>query len=173
MKNSPNNSLITSQNNLITVQLLTVEDSEKVYQLIAESRSELKNLIWSQNATLESTIVFIKNKKQSQDQIFGVFNNDTLIGVLELRKKEEFTELGYWLGTKYSGQGLMKLAVKNLVDKQFNLNTVIAHIRANNKASYQILKYAGLAYDHSELWQGEEWLHFKKNNFLNVLKKSV
>ena len=163
MKNSLNDSPLTSQNNLITIQLLTVEYAKAVYKLIDESRPQLKNLIWSQNATLESTIVFIQNKQQSQDNIFGVFNNDNLIGVLELRKKENFTELGYWLGTKYSGQGLMKFAVKNLVDKQCKLNTIIAHIRANNKASYQILKYAGLTYEHSELWQGEEWLHFKKN----------
>lgn len=163
MKNLSNDLPLTSQNNFITIQLLTVEYAKAVYKLIDESRPQLKNLIWSQNATLESTIIFIQNKQQSQDNIFGVFHNDNLIGVLELRKKESFSELGYWLGTQYRGQGLMKFAVKNLVDKQIKLNTIIAHIRETNKASYQILKYAGLTYDHSELWQGEEWLHLKRD----------
>lgn len=150
-------------NDLISIEPLTIEHSETLYHLIDESRSELKNLIWSQNATLNSTKKFIADKNQSQDNIFGVFYEDILIGVLELRKKEKFSELGYWLGTKYRGYGLMKTAVKNLVDEKIINGSIIAHIRANNKASYNILKYAGLHYDHSELWENEQWLHLKRN----------
>lgn len=82
---------------------------------------------------------------------------------MELRKKENMFELGYWVGTKYRGQGLMKIAVKSLVDTVVKSNTIIAHIRENNKASYKIIEYAGLKYDHTEWWQEEQWLHFKKD----------
>ena len=150
-------------NDLISIEPLTIEHGETLYHLIDESRLQLKNLIWSQNATLNSTKKFIADKNQSQDKIFGVFYKEILIGVLELRKKENFSELGYWLGTKYRGHGLMKIAVKNLVDEEIMNGSIIAHIRETNKASYKILHYAGLHYDHSELWQNEEWLHLKRS----------
>lgn len=70
-------------------------------------------------------------------------------------------ELGYWVGSQYRGQGLMKIAVKQLVDSEVKNNSIVAHIRETNKASDSILHYAGLKYDHTEVWQGENWLHLK------------
>lgn len=118
--------------NEVRIKLLNEEDSSKVYLLIEESRSELINLIWSKEATLESTLKFIKDKIEIEDKIFGIFHYGNLAGVLELRKKETFSELGYWLGTKYRGKGLMKEAVKMLVDKEIKNTDIIAHIREIN-----------------------------------------
>ena len=148
--------------NKVRIQLLNEEDSSKVYSLIEESRSELRNLIWSKEATLESTLKFIKDKIEIEDKIFGIFHYGNLAGVLELRKKETFLELGYWLGTKYRGKGLLKEAVKKLVDDNIQSNAIIAHIRVKNKASFKVLEYAGLKYDHTEIWENEEWIHLKR-----------
>lgn len=149
--------------NEVRIQLLNEEDSSKVYSLIEESRSELRNLIWSKEATLESTLKFIKDKIEIDDKIFGIFHYGNLAGVLELRKKETFSELGYWLGTKYRGKGLMKEAVKMLVDKEIKKTDIIAHIREINNSSHKVLKYAGLEYDHTEVWNNENWIHLKRS----------
>jgi RimJ/RimL family protein N-acetyltransferase len=71
-------------------------------------------------------------------------------------------ELGYWVGTKYRGKGFMKIAVKQLVDSETKFHTIAAHIRETNEASHKILQNAGLTFDHVELWQGEQWLHLKR-----------
>lgn len=148
---------------MINIRLLNISDGQSLYNLIEYSRPELKNLCWSKNATLDSTIEFIKMKEQSLDNAYGIFKNNTLIGVLELRKKETMSELGYWLGTQFRGKGLMKLAVKCLVDNEIKKGIIIAHIRKTNKASFKVLKYAGLKYSHTEIWNNEDWLHLKRN----------
>lgn len=106
---------------------------------------------------------FIKDKIEIEDKIFGIFHYGNLAGVLELRKKETFSELGYWLGTKYRGKGLMKEAVKILVDKEIKNTDIIAHIREINNSSHKVLKYAGLEYDHTEVWNNENWIHLKRS----------
>lgn len=147
----------------VSIKLLTLKDTAKLYQLIDESREQLTNLVWSQSATLESTISFLENKLASNDKVHGVFHNTNLVGVLELRKKEQdIFELGYWVGTQYRGKGFMKNAVKELVAQEVKSTAIIAHIRECNHASFKVLTNAGLNYDHTEMWQGEPWLHLKR-----------
>ena len=146
----------------LTIKLLSLSDSAQLYQLIEESRLELSNLVWSQSATLDSTINFLKNKLASSDKVHGVFHHENLVGVLELRNKENNFELGYWVGTQYRGKGIMKAAVKQLVDKEIKKSTIVAHIRQCNQASLKVLMNAGLTYDHTEIWQDEPWTHLKR-----------
>jgi RimJ/RimL family protein N-acetyltransferase len=152
----------TTVQHLIAIKLLNIDDAIQLYALIDESRSGLTNLTWSKNSTLETTLDFLKYKIEIKDKVYGVFYENKLAAVLELRKKDDMLELGYWVGTQYRGKGIMKVAVKNLVDNEVKSNTITAHIREGNKASYQILQYAGLTYDHTEVWQGENWLHLKR-----------
>jgi RimJ/RimL family protein N-acetyltransferase len=153
---------LNRSDSLVSISLLKLADASIVYALIDESRNELKNLVWSQTATLESTTNFIEYKIRSLDSIYGVFYDDNLIGVLELRKKEDMFELGYWVGSKYRGKGFMKIAVKQLVDSETKFHTITAHIRETNEASHKILQNAGLTFDHVETWQGEQWVHLKR-----------
>lgn len=150
------------ETNTVSIRLLTLEDASNLYSLIDNSRAQLTNLVWSQNASLESTINFIENKLSSNDKVHGVFCENSLVGVLELRKKEDSFELGYWVGSQYRGKGVMKAAVKQLVDQQVTTANVVAHIRESNKASLKVLTNAGLTYDHTEIWQNEPWIHLKR-----------
>jgi RimJ/RimL family protein N-acetyltransferase len=148
---------------MITLKALTTEDTSILYTLIDDSRAGLTNLVWSKDSTWESTKEFINYKNKSQDEIYGVLQDEVLVGVLELRMVNKMWELGYWLGTQYRGQGIMKVAVKMLIDNVVKTRSVTAHIRAGNQASYKTLIYAGLTDHHTEFWQGEEWLHLKRN----------
>lgn len=73
--------------NIVTIKPLTIHDTEVVYHLIDQSRADLKNLIWSQSATLESTKKFIEYKNNTKDKVFGVFQDNSLVGILELREE--------------------------------------------------------------------------------------
>lgn len=146
---------------MITLRSLTEVDAPMVYSLIDISRSNLKNLVWSGSATLESTAQFIREKSQSTHKIFGIFHQDNFTGVLELRDLGDVWELGYWLGTPYRRQGIMKMAAKMLVSQVVAKKPVTAHIRVTNIASYKTLCYAGLVRSYTKMWEGEEWLHMK------------
>ena len=56
----------------------------------------------------------------------------------------------------------MKIAVLKLVEENTHKSSIIAHIKKTNEASKHVLEFAGLQYDHTEIWMNEEWLHFKK-----------
>lgn len=143
------------------LSLLTVRDADRLYKLISESRDGLKNLTWAADATLKSTTSFLAAKSSSNDKVYGVFTGHGLVGVIELRDKGDVYELGYWLGTKHRGQGLMKDASKYLVEEASKRRPVVAHIRVGNIPSFKTLVHAGLRPDHVETWEGEDWLHLR------------
>lgn len=152
------------EDKLVNIKQFQAKDAEILYSLINNSRADLKNLVWSQTATLQSTKQFITIKNNSEDKVHGIFYDNKLVGVLELRKKENnIFELGYWLGSQYRGQHLMQCAVKLLVEEQVKKYNIVAHIRENNIASYKVLEHAGLVYSHKEIWEGENWIHLKRN----------
>lgn len=166
-----NNLTCIHENKIIEIERLNKQHAIMLYHLIDSSREQLKNLTWSQNATLESTQQFIDAKNKSEDQVHGVFYDNNLVGVLELRKKDDnMFELGYWLGTQYRGHHIMPCAVKTLVENKILSHSIVAHIRENNIASYKVLEHAGLVYDHTEVWEGENWIHLKRQQLKQVLK---
>lgn len=166
-----NNLTCMHENKMIEIKALNLKHTNMLYDLIDSSREQLKNLTWSQTATLDSTKQFIVNKNKSEDQVHGVFYDNILVGVLELRKKENnIFELGYWLGTQYRGQHIMPCAVKTLVESKVEDTTIVAHIKETNLASYKVLNHAGLVYSHKEVWEGENWIHLKRTQPKNKLK---
>jgi RimJ/RimL family protein N-acetyltransferase len=98
----------------------------------------------------------LKKKLLSNDTVYGIFEGGEFVGMIELRDKNPSWELGYWLGTKYRGRGIMKEAVKLLV-KSVKDRPVTAHIRFSNIASYKTLIYAGLHDDYTETINSELW----------------
>ena len=157
---------MTLYENSIELKKLSLNDAYILYSLIDDSRQYLQNLVWSKSATLESTQKFLKEKINSEDEVFGIFFNNILTGILEVRKKENLLELGYWLGNKYRCLGIMKFSVKKLVDQKIKDNGIIAHIRKNNFSSHKILLFAGFEYDYSEIIENEEWIYLKINKKL-------
>jgi RimJ/RimL family protein N-acetyltransferase len=149
---------------MLELKVLSDLDAPVVYNLINNSRGHLGNLVWAPTATLESTTEFLRTKSLSEDTVRGVFEDGVLVGVVELRAKDDAMELGYWLGYSYRGRGIMREAVKMLVDA-LPETTIIGHIRAKNIASNHTLTFAGLTQSHCEMWQGEQWLHFKREAY--------
>jgi len=81
----------------------------------------------------------------------AVTHNDEVIGGIGLNEiKGHRAELGYWLGKKYWGKGIMTNAVKQMTQKSFNefsLKRVYAFVFPKNKASARVLEKAGYQYE--------------------------
>lgn len=88
-------------------------------------------------------------KKRNPDEISFVIEIDKkAVGGMGIRKviKSHKAEIGYWLGRKYWGRGIMTEAVKQLTDyafKRFKLKRVYAEVFSFNKASSRVLEKAG------------------------------
>lgn len=108
-----------------------------------------------------------KNKKKTEIN-FAIVINGKVVGGIGLDKiYGHCAEIGYWLGEKYWGQGIMTEAVK-LVTKygfeKLGLRRIYAFTFPFNKASAAVLKNAGYKYE------GKLRKHVKKGNiFLDDL----
>lgn len=143
---------MNEQTVLVHLMTLSPVSTEALYKLVDESRDSLSNLAWAKTATLESTRKYIESKtySYSRDTVLGIYVEQELVGVIEYRDKDvngiPVWELGYWLGSKHRGKGIMKAAAKRVVKEISKSRTVVAHIRFRNTASFKTLQYAGLHY---------------------------
>lgn len=86
-----------------------------------------------------------KNKKwiSFAIEVDGIAVGSIAINEMEANHKGE---MGYWLGKKYRGRGIMSYAVKEFTDyvfKNFKLKRIYAGVFLHNKASVRVLEKAG------------------------------
>jgi len=124
---------------------------------------KLKDARWWINHNLK-----LDKKKKKREINFAVEINGEVVGGIGLDKiYEHCAEIGYWLGKKYWGQGIMTTATK-LVTKygfeKLGLRRIYAFVFPFNKASAGVLIKAGYKYE------GKLRKHVKKGNkFLDDL----
>lgn len=93
------------------------------------------------------------NKQKKPTSVnFALTVDDKVVGGIGLDAIHERhkAELGYWLGRKYWGQGMMTVAVRLMVDygfQQLKLARIYAHVFPFNKASARVLEKAGFSYE--------------------------
>lgn len=116
---------------ILRAPLLT-GDGEIVNQAIRDSFSELKEWLslFQQIPTIEETEILLKNahinflkRDGFRFLIFAKDGGKGLIGTTSLHAIDwdiPKGEIGYWINTKYSGNGYMTEAVKELVDFALN-----------------------------------------------------
>jgi len=66
-----------------------------------------------------------------------------MIGLMNLDFDSKKAEVGYWIGKKYLGKGLVKEALKLILKFTFSnlkLNRVYAKVASANVASYKLLE---------------------------------
>ncbi len=136
-------------------------DAEPLFNLIDESRKELEPwLSWVSN----TKSVEDEEKALSDDmEHFGtryslntiiLFQNHPagMISFNKFRAKDQSTEIGYWLGTKFVGNGIMHRAVLGLCGIGFNeykVHKIEIMAVVENQRSNNVAKQAGFHFDGS------------------------
>ncbi|MDP2966797.1 MAG: GNAT family N-acetyltransferase [bacterium] len=92
------------------------------------------------------------NKKKKKTEInFAIDIGGKVVGGIGFNKiQEHCAEIGYWLGEKYWGQGIMTAAVKLATKYAFEklgLRRIYAFVFLSNKASARVLRKAGFKYE--------------------------
>ncbi|MFA5050491.1 MAG: GNAT family protein [Patescibacteria group bacterium] len=90
-------------------------------------------------------------KKKKTKIVFVIDIGNEVVGSIGLHKIEgHCTELGYWLGKKYRGQGIMTEAAKLVTKYAFSelgLKRVYATVFLFNKPSARVLEKAGFKFE--------------------------
>jgi len=93
--------------------------------------------------------------KRGKRYAFGIAlkDSDRVIGIVDLFKvdfENKDAELGYWIGKKYRGKGLMSEAVELMLNFGFTklkLHRIHANVFEGNTASEKVLKRHGFIYE--------------------------
>lgn len=137
---------------------LQPSQNRELFELIDSNREYLSEFMqWPRNTLgVKDSAEFIKLTQEQWKKdilIFGVFVEDKLVGVCSFNYMDKTnlkTDLGYWIAKDYQGQGIISLAVKELMrigfDK-FKLNRIGILCASINIPSQSIPKRLGFTYE--------------------------
>ena len=147
--------LKTKIDNDLELCILEPRHAEQVYALLDESRLYLREWLpfVDSSTSVDSTIAFIKQSlKQyadNQGSSLGIWYKGELAGIIGLHWinwDNKYTSIGYWLGERFQGKGIMSRACKALIDHCFdelNLNRIEIRVATGNLKSQAIPKRLG------------------------------
>jgi len=155
----------------LTLKKLDLDHTQELYDLTELNREYLKEwLPWlDQIKSKDDTKVFIEStvKKSLSGGApnFAILYEGDICGVTgfhEINKQHRIGSIGYWLGQKYTGNGIVTEAVKELLNIGFGdlrLNKIEIHCADGNIKSRSIPERLGFKYE-ATLRQCE-WLYCK------------
>ncbi len=136
-------------------------DAEPLFKLIDESRKELEPwLPWVSNTKSvedeEKTLIKIMEHFGTGYSLNTIilFQNQPAgsISFNKFQAKNQSTEMGYWLGTKFVGNGIMHRAVSGMCEIGFDdykLHKIDLIAVVENQRSNNVAKQAGFHFDGS------------------------
>lgn len=116
---------------------------------------------WPPHKNIDESREVIKNVFRSAECYAVCLKNDNIaIGCIELKlsagtdmtEKNDECELGYWIGQKFWGQGLIPEAAREIIRHGFedlNMNTIWCRYYDGNLKSKRVQEKVGFIYHHS------------------------
>jgi ribosomal-protein-serine acetyltransferase len=141
----------------LSLRLYQPEDAEELFRLTIESKDYLKEWLgWLDfTVTAEDSASFIQStlsgyeKNGGHPQAAAIIYNGRIAGTIgfnEISRPHKIGVIGYWLGEKYQGKGIMSRAFSALVDYGFEkagLNRIEVRAASGNVKSRALPEKAG------------------------------
>jgi ribosomal-protein-serine acetyltransferase len=162
-------------NDKIRLESLKLSMAETIFNTINRDREYLREWLPFIDKTekitdTENFISAMVNQKEiKKDEVFSIWFNEEFAGLIGFKDTDwvnRKTEIGYWLGKKMQGKGIMTSCVKKLVSYSFDklkLNRVQIKVAVGNTKSSAIPIRLGFKYEGTER-DGE----FHSDKFLNL-----
>ncbi|GIP26393.1 GNAT family N-acetyltransferase [Paenibacillus sp. J23TS9] len=156
------------------ISIFEERHSQELYELIISSRDSIRNWLEfpDQTNSVDDTRAFISrslNRFANNNGYWaGIWYKEQIagsIGFLSIDWDAKRTEIGYWLGSKFEGRGLMTNACKAFIDHAFNdlnLRKIEIGVATNNIKSRAIPERLG--FTQEGVIRNYEQLH---NQFLD------
>jgi ribosomal-protein-serine acetyltransferase len=137
------------------LRLMAARHAELLFDLVQENEARLRAWVpWLKNtSTAECTRRFIRQRLQrladGNGWAAGIWCRGSLAGEIGfdfIDRDNRFTEIGYWVGAAFEGQGLVSRACRALVEHAFadlGLNRVQIRCAVENRRSRSIPERLG------------------------------
>lgn len=169
----------------ISLRLYQPEDAEELFNLTIESKEYLKEWLgWlDYTKTAEDSAGFIQSslsayeKNGNHPQAAAIIYKGKIAGTIgfnEISRIHKIGVIGYWLGEKYQGKGIMNRAFSALIEYGFSeagLNRIEVRAAAGNMKSRALPKRHG--FTEEGIIRDAEWLydHYVDHKVYGLLKK--
>ncbi len=163
-------------NNSLKLKLVSIDHAERIFDLVNGNRIYLGAWMpWVElTVSVNDTKDYIQSSLKRYSVVDGfdctIFYNNSIVGLIGLHKIDcanKITSMGYWLGEKFQGQGIMTEACKALTKhcfSQLQLNRVEIKCATKNFKSQAIPERLGYKKEgtirQAELLNGEFVDHF-------------
>ena len=151
------------------MRLLEIRDADPLFALLDQSRSYLREWLpfVDGTRTAKDTQDFIQGGLQQYASNngfeLGIWYRGELAGVLGLHYihwPNRLTSIGYWMGERFQGRGIMTNACRALTDilfKEYGLNRVEIRVASQNLKSRAIPERLG--FQNEGCRRQAEWLY--------------
>lgn len=160
---------------MINIRPVDEQDVSTLFNLINESKNHLlPYLPWIDNINcIRDELAFIQdaqsNRERGKQYVFVIEKEENIVGMIDLHQVDYYNrqaEVGYWLSKKYTGKGIMSVALELLHKYAFNtlkLHKLIILVDEANKKSIQVAKRAN--YYHEGTFIDDKYYHGTFHNF--------
>jgi len=143
---------------------ITHDDAREVFDLIDRNRLFLRRWLpfVDETHTAENTLAFVDSlqKPFCNQMVFSIVHDDVIAGLIGFKDIDALNrrlEIGYWIGEKFQGKGIVTESCRALINKAFknmNINRIAIRCAIGNTASSNIPKKLGFSLEGIER-QGE------------------
>lgn len=136
----------------VRLKQFTTGDSQAIFGLIDRNRSHLSQFgdtTAEKYKTIESVEESISNPKNPDRLRFGIWDNGVLVGSVNLTPDDDDKtkgEIGYYLGSEFTGKGYMIKAVTTLTEfafKNLGYKEIYGKVHKDNIGSQKVLLKSG------------------------------
>ncbi|MCC9135493.1 GNAT family N-acetyltransferase [Pontibacter silvestris] len=138
----------------IFLRKATPADAEPVFRLIDEGRSYLREWLpfidLSQSTSdTEQYLQSVSSPENESDEVFCIIYLEEVVGLIGLKVIDYINqklEIGYWLGERFQGKGIMRrscIALVNHIFSDMNMNRIQINVGVGNDRSNNIPKKLG------------------------------
>lgn len=144
----------------LSLRTFSEHDFDKLFEILSDfevmKHTGFKKCL-SENEAKEKLQEWIK-----QEDVWGAFNQNTLIGWFMLKVNENnIAEIGFMLNRSYWGQGITTKIALELISLGFNklgYESIVAKVNINNVASIKVVGKLGFI----ETNRDDQLIYFKK-----------
>lgn len=138
---------LATENETVVLRQLTLEDAPAYFGAVDNNREHLSQFgdgTAAKYPDLASVEASITNPSNPDKLRFGVWDDTTFVGSINLTPDEEGAEIGYWVDGRYGGKGYATLATKALAGfAKGKYPRVFADVVEGNTGSSRVLEKSG------------------------------
>lgn len=150
---------VTLETKRLKLRKFTVLDAENMYKNWASDNEVTKFLTWSAHTNAEVTRDLLSNwvknyeKKDYYNWVIEIKKTCEIVGnisVVSIKENTESADLGYCMGTKWWGNGIMPEAGKAVIKflfEQVGFHRIAAAHAENNQKSGRVMQKIGMTYE--------------------------